>query len=252
MLTLKSSEVFRTSVGDGNQEKYWSEDGRFLYKINTKYREASKEISAYVLASAFGLPCARYELEEVVLSDVRRVAVKSENFLGYGDSWITMYKVIQAYTPSYNTPAIDIMNSVVSIVKSSYGVDCEFFLYCMVVFDFLIANPDRHYSNFGVIHNDFIGKNRVAPLFDHGQAFFRTDAQLTTGQYENEYRKLKVLPFSRNPVKNLCDHVKARQAFLYMMNNCGWEVGVRSLRIQDGHKLTVLRQIEKIHKILGV
>ena len=252
MLTLKSNEVFRTSVGDGNQEKYWTEDGRFLYKLNTKCREASKEVSAFVLASAFGIPCARYEATEVMLSGVKRSAVVTESFLGKGDSWITMYKVIRTYNPSYNTPAADIMNSVVRIVKSSYGFDCEFFLYCMVVFDFLIANPDRHYSNFGVIHNDFTGMNRIAPLFDHGQAFFRTDAQLTVGQYENEYRKLKVLPFSRNPVKNLCDRAKAKQVFLYMMNNCSWEHGVRSLRIQDGHKLTVLRQIEKIRKVLGV
>ena len=43
----------------------------------------------------------------------------------------------------------------------------------MIVVDYLIANTDRHWSNFGIIRNsDTMKYERIAPLYDHAASFF--------------------------------------------------------------------------------
>lgn len=45
--------------GSGAQYKFWT-DSRTLVKFNTRSKEAQKEVAAYKLGTAFGLPCVSY------------------------------------------------------------------------------------------------------------------------------------------------------------------------------------------------
>ena len=61
-LELNTSNIFG-SYSSGEQYKGWvSVNGaRYLVKVNTHCRESLKEVSAYRLAKAFGIPCVEYK-----------------------------------------------------------------------------------------------------------------------------------------------------------------------------------------------
>jgi hypothetical protein len=81
----------------------------------------------------------------------------------------------------------------------SLGIrDAEKRLSELVVCDYLIANSDRHYRNFGVIRNVETLECRMAPIFDSGTSLW-CDCQLLT--FDNlSYRSR---PFSRIPEQQL-------------------------------------------------
>lgn len=52
----------------------------------------------------------------------------------------------------------------------------------MIVCDYLIANYDRHYRNFGAIHNiDTLKWMRIAPIFDSGSSLWATQPTTMIG-----------------------------------------------------------------------
>ena len=63
----------------------------------------------------------------------------------------------------------------------------------MIVLDYLIANTDRHWSNFAVIRNTkTLEAKRLAPLYDQGASFY---AKLTTEEIAAKNRILKCRSF---------------------------------------------------------
>ena len=79
--------------------------------------------------------------------------------------------------------------------------DIKIALEQMIVVDYLIANTDRHWTNFGVIRNsDTLQVERLAPLYDHGAAFFPKIHHLEIFK-ESDY--LKCLSFRKTQKDNL-------------------------------------------------
>lgn len=67
----------------------------------------------------------------------------------------------------------------------------------MIVADYLMANFDRHFYNFGIVRDaETLGNYRIAPLFDHGAAFFSraTTEELRARRYTYESHPFKIYP----------------------------------------------------------
>lgn len=56
----------------------------------------------------------------------------------------------------------------IDFVKKSTGLDCRSYLRSNFSLDMLACNPDRHFSNLGIIREQD-GTFREAPIFDNGQ-----------------------------------------------------------------------------------
>lgn len=70
MLEFDSRNMFGTD-GSGNQKKIWI-DNKYLVKVNSKLREASKEVDACKLAELFGLNHANYKEIKVVVDGIEK------------------------------------------------------------------------------------------------------------------------------------------------------------------------------------
>ena len=71
----------------------------------------------------------------------------------------------------------------------------------MILIDFISANTDRHWSNFGLIRDSStLQAKRIAPLYDNGAALF---AKIPTLDIKGENKKLKCLSFNSTQEENI-------------------------------------------------
>ncbi|MCL2444287.1 MAG: hypothetical protein FWD13_12600, partial [Treponema sp.] len=71
----------------------------------------------------------------------------------------------------------------------------------MILIDYISANTDRHWSNFGVIRDSCTLKaKRLAPLYDNGAALF---AKIPTLDIKRESKTLKCLSFNSTQEENI-------------------------------------------------
>jgi hypothetical protein len=94
-----------------------------------------------------------------------------KNMLGTEDELISAYYIQKVKRrdkgTSYYEHYIDCCKTL------GLGGDIRTELEKMIAADFIIANTDRHWSNFGVLRNaDTLKAERLAPLYDHGSSFF--------------------------------------------------------------------------------
>lgn len=241
--------------GSGAQYKFWT-DSRTLVKFNTRSKEAQKEVAAYKLGTAFGLPCVPYTEIDALVNGKTHRACLSPSFLVDGDVEMTANELLDSagYYPTQNVSSIEYINRLISIISGYTGIATGFvqsWLYDMLVFDYLICNSDRHLNNFEVLYNQHTGTYRLAPYFDHGLSFLGTDASLTKSEFEKRVCRYKSKPFSTNSDKNIGDLSIARLSFKKMLGNIGGIAGIRALDISDGYKLTVIRRSEQLNKLLS-
>lgn len=252
---LDKTKLFGTS-GSGNQKKQWiSKD--LLVKINSKHREAFKEVDAYKLALAFGIDCAKYEAITAKVNGTECRACLTYNFIRVDEEEVKLYYILNTLgvIVTDNTSAIDFLKLTATAISEftnnniTYGA-AEEYLYTIVVFDYIICNMDRHLTNIEILYNSKTDQFRLAPLYDHGQAFLDTDADLGPVEYERRLRKLKSKPFSTNPDRNICEHTKAKYILDRFLSNCSGIDGINLLDIQAGHKHTIIRRIKQLSKLL--
>lgn len=54
----------------------------------------------------------------------------------------------------------------------------------MIVCDYILANKDRHYNNFGVIRNvETLKYERVSPIFDNGCSLWYDENDMYVGEF---------------------------------------------------------------------
>ena len=70
----------------------------------------------------------------------------------------------------------------------------------MLTVDFIIANTDRHYNNFGFLRNpDTLEWLGLSPVFDSGTSFFHNESVFSLkNPYFRESSKIKAKPFATN------------------------------------------------------
>ena len=88
----------------------------------------------------------------------------------------------------------------------------------MLTVDFIIANTDRHYNNFGFLRNpDTLEWLGLAPVFDSGTSFFHDESVFSLKNPNlRESSKIKAKPFAPNqkdqmkkiPFKEYCSDLK--------------------------------------------
>lgn len=254
ILKLGIDSLFGTD-GSGNQKKAWVEH-KYLIKLNSKLKEASKEVDACRLAEIVGLNHANYKEIKVLVDNVEHKACITETYLKPYDVEISTYEILTRCNIdfTYKMSAIEILNKTISAIESYTGLSYEsvtFYIYSMLIFDFLICNDDRHLTNFGVIFNEQTQQYRFTPLYDHGESFFRTDAVLTKKEYDTKCHKFKSKPFSTNPVKNLGDFGICKQVFL-SIDREDLKQEILDSDIREGHKYTIIRQYNRLHDLLHV
>lgn len=186
---------------DGNLKKKWSieKDGtRILIKGGDIYspQESYNEVIVAELCKRLKIPHAKYE----ILNNQEK-------------------KVFYSKTPNYTTEKIEFINAnhIITAFDKTDKNPYEHFMFCceavgiqrslfeknlndMFLIDFIIANKDRHYRNFGFLRESetlkWIG---LAPVYDSGNSLFEGLADV---DLENEYfldsKNIDAKPFAQN------------------------------------------------------
>lgn len=254
ILQLDSRKVIGTS-GSGNQAKVWI-DKNHLVKVNSKFRESSKEVDAYKLATALGLNCAEYSEIDVILHNSKRKVCITKSFIQSDEIEVTVASILDSLDVviPIKMSAIDYINSTVDAIHSFTKLDIESiynWVYDMLVFDYIICNNDRHLTNFELLYNKNTNSFRFAPYYDHGQSFLNTDATLSKMEYTKYERKFKSRPLSTNPDKNMGDYERAKNSLIKMLSHSNGLKGIKELNIGVGHKTTILRRIHRLRNMLN-
>jgi hypothetical protein len=169
----KGAEVSLVSpdnTSDGWLQKKWAiADGkRVLIKGGSSpyYQEPLNEILATLLMERLSIPHAAYTL---AFEDGMPVSV-CEDFITTDSELVSAWSVYNTLKKSNN----DSVYTHYCCCVSALGIPgAKELLDKMLVVDFIVANEDRHFNNFGLIRNaetlEWVGP---APVFDSGTAMY--------------------------------------------------------------------------------
>lgn len=151
------------NTSEGNLVKMWRiiDGRRCLYKGGSapNRQEPINEVIASMICESMGIPNAGYGLETFGGSAYS----VCDDFIDGDTELVSMAYVM--YTCDWKGSAYRTCVD----ACGSFGVDIVPFLDRMIVLDYLIANEDRHFHNFGLIRDaDSLKFLRPAPIFDCG------------------------------------------------------------------------------------
>ena len=167
------------NTSDGNLQKRWKiADGkRCLMKSGTSpfRQEPFNEVIASLILERLGIEHIPYTLAWM---DDKPYSV-CNNFVTKTSELISAARVMQI------RPKANDENGYLHLVNicKNFGIDIVPMLDRMIVFDYIIANEDRHYGNFGLLRDpetlEWIG---AAPIFDNGTSLWhdRLTSQIPT------------------------------------------------------------------------
>lgn len=247
-MILDSSYMFGTE-GSGNQKKFWM--GDTLIKLNSKYQEADKEVAASVIGKAFGLDMVEYTTGTYLFQDTIYKGCQCHSYLLPNEESYTLAHILQhiQFAVPATMSAIEYYRKVVDAITQYTHIplaDVDLYLMQLLVFDFLICNPDRHLGNIEFLLNTETKTSRAAPIFDCGQAFLHRSIMPSKRLLTQELYKFKALPFSRNPRSNLIDINKAKQIAKRYLANAGGIEGIQALNINGYFKYLVILRFKTL------
>ena len=194
-------------TSNGNYEKRWKiiDGDRYLLKAGSKIynQEPFNELIATKLYERL-LNKNEY-VEYSVIYDNERAISKCKNFITKDTELVPAWKINDFFEFENDE------NKYTHYLKclNTLGIkDAETLINKMIVCDFIIANKDRHFNNFGVIRDvntlEFVG---VAPIFDNGCSLWYDENDMYVGEFFltkpfDDYEKTQI-----RLVKNLdwCD-----------------------------------------------
>ncbi len=185
------------SSSDGFLKKRWKiENGkRILAKSGSSpfYQEPFNEVIASRIASFLGIPHVPYAL----LWDKGFPYCVCPDFVDANTDLIPAWRLLMLNKPSNNDSPY---THLLSCCAAPGIPDAKEFLDKMIVFDYLLANEDRRFNNFGALRNaDSLVYLGMAPLFDSGSS-------LGYKKLEKEIRRcgeIQSKPFSKDQRKQL-------------------------------------------------
>jgi hypothetical protein len=164
------------NTSDGWLRKKWiiADGNRMLVKGGSGAwkQEPYNEVIAGALMRRLGIPHVQYAL---MMEDNEPLSV-CKNFLSVDTELVTAWRVL--HTRKMDNQDSDFTHLLrccdeLGIPKVKDNVDK------MITLDYIIANEDRHYSNFGFVRNvetlEWIG---FAPLFDNGTSMWYNSAKI--------------------------------------------------------------------------
>lgn len=206
-------------TSNGNYEKRWKiiDGDRYLLKAGSKIynQEPFNELIATKLYERL-LNKNEY-VEYSVIYDNERAISKCKNFITKDTELVPAWKINDFFEfindENKYTHYLNCLNKL--------GIkDAETLINKMIVCDFIIANKDRHFNNFGVIRDvntlEFVG---VAPIFDNGCSLWYDENDMYVGEFfltkpfddyeKTQVRLVKNLDwFDVSKLENFTDEVK--------------------------------------------
>lgn len=243
-------KVFGTE-GSGHQIKCWTDlnGTKALIKINSRYREASKEESVSKFLDAAGISHVQYRKIKVTYQSKERIACICKSYLSSGETSMPVYNLLGDYGYTTKASALSIFNQVILDVTSRVKIDRQALIQGILTsltIDYIVMNPDRHFSNLEIIMQSD-GKCRISPLFDFGQSFLGRDGMISQSEFIRASHKFKSLPFSRNPERNLIDIAFAKQLTNLIVSNINNNIGgLNNLNIPNFHRYVIVSRINKL------
>ena len=191
---------------DGMLPKAWrfiEDDGIFLYKGGTAGfantgKEPYSEYYASQIAEAMGINALRYDLENWK----GMLASKCKLFTDINTAFVPIGRIVKT-------------GGIIAVVGhyDEYGGEFAGAVRDMLVFDALIYNEDRHFSNFGLLRDNRTGEiTAPAPIFDNGNSLFN---YAMPGDYTNldEYAMTRSPVYGNTTFEGICRaFMTARQA----------------------------------------
>ena len=144
----------------------------YLYKANTygyanAGNEMYSEIIAFQVAAVLGLDYVKYEMSK--WNDIE--CVRSKLFTSEQFGYLTMTEYLNKELGSKTKWRY---NDICKIIPKG----CISELNDLMVFDFIIENKDRHFSNFGFLVNNDTGEiKELAPIFDNGYSLLNFEME---------------------------------------------------------------------------
>ena len=151
----------------------------YLYKANTygyvnAGNEMYSEIIAFQVAAILGLDYVKYEM--VKWNDIE--CVRSKLFTSEEFGYLTMTEYL---TRELGSKTKWRYNDVCRVIPDR----CIDQLNDLMVFDFIIENKDRHFSNFGfLVNNDTGSIKELAPIFDNGYSLLNFEMEQDFKDYD--------------------------------------------------------------------
>lgn len=171
----ESRDRFRQKDLTGVVDKGWYEVpqlGRCLIKLgDNSFNEVWKEKIASELATSIGIPTATYEFGE--LADGQKVILSPsylhENWAERSGKLCLIDDGQNLYTIENVLNTIDRRNLVLPDLSLPPNIKSSSDLFTgYLLFDYLIANGDRHSKNWGIQIDPLSGREELLPLYDCG------------------------------------------------------------------------------------
>ena len=170
-------------TSNGNYEKRWKiiDGERYLLKAGSKIynQEPFNELIATKLYERL-LNKDEYVEYSVIFDDDKAIS-KCKNFITKDTELVPAWKINEYYE------FLDDEDKYTHYIRclNNLGIkDAETLTDKMIVCDYIIANKDRHFNNFGVIRDvntlKFIG---VAPIFDNGCSLWYDENDMYVGEF---------------------------------------------------------------------
>lgn len=180
------------SSSKGAQRKWLSKDEQFLIKEQFYYQlrywnDDLVEVIASGIGKQLGINCVEQWLGNISGSDCSFSHYWGDKrFISFGR--FSGYEKILEYTD-----VVDRIKFAIDLAFKITQLDLTQYLANMTIMDFLIGNEDRHFFNFGILHD---GKNyEIAPLFDFGLGLFEHDVFYKDLSLEQCISKMSKKPF---------------------------------------------------------
>ena len=181
--TLKLNLNTPDMTSNGNYEKRWKiiDGKRYLLKAGSKIynQEPFNELIATKLYERI-LNKGEY-VEYSIIFDNDKAISKCQNFITKDTELVPAWKINEYFNILDNE---DKYTHYVSCLNKIGIKNAEIMVDKMIICDYIIANKDRHFNNFGVIRDvntlNFIG---VAPIFDNGCSLWYDENDMNIGEF---------------------------------------------------------------------
>lgn len=192
---LDLSSPDNTSVG--NLKKRWKiiDSKRMMFKggSNPFRQEPYNEVVASLILDALGIDHVNYSLTYI---DNYPYSI-CEDFVKDDEDLVTAYLINKALKKNNSDSNYTHLLKCADYLKIP---NFKEFLDKLIVFDFIIANEDRHFNNFGAIRNaktlEFV---RPAPVYDSGASFGFDKIDQDIKPFKN----IEAKPFNKDIIEQL-------------------------------------------------
>ena len=225
-------------TSNGNYEKRWKiiNGDRYLIKAGGRMinQEPFNEVIATKLYERI-LNEDEYVKYEIIYDKERALSI-CKNFITKNTELIPAWKINEYYEKKSSENKYD---HYIRCLKELNILNANLLVDKMLVCDFILANKDRHFNNFGVIRNvETLKFEKVAPIFDNGCSLWYDENDMYVGEFFltkpfEEYEKDQIIL-----VKNL--------TWLDISKLDGFTDEVKKILLSN--KLLTNERIEKIIK----